>query len=382
MLAAEAAAFFGGLPDERHIALAVSGGSDSTAMLRIFADGRPADVKLSVLTVDHGLREGSDLDLLWVASLCARLGLSHVALRWEGAKPVTGVQAKARQARYDLMTSWCLANSAASLLTAHTRDDQAETVAMRLRRTRSVLSLAGILPEVAWNGVVVRRPLLGQQRETLRDYLRSAGQEWIDDPSNANPAFERVRVRRELAGDSRHADIAAEAAFAARVAAEAAAAWLENHLRVFPEAYGALDRRMFRGLDASLQPAVLRRLLHDFGGSSATPSELGSLAEWLAGVEMSRRTLGGAIFAARRAEILIAREWSRIAPVTIPASGNLIWDGRFRVFGKAGTVLAAAGHAPRLERLPHVPRFVQNALPAFLDPVPQLAVAAFIPRLR
>jgi tRNA(Ile)-lysidine synthase len=382
VLAAEAAALSASFPDERHIALAVSGGSDSVAMLRLAANTKSPCAKFSVLTVNHRLREASDLEAQWVSSLCAQLGLAHAVLRWEGAKPDTGLQAKARQARYDLMTSWCLSQGATSLLTAHTRDDQAETVAMRLRRTQTALSLAGIRSDMDWNGVMVRRPLLDQRREDLRNYLRSIGQGWIEDPSNANLAFERVRVRHELAGDASLADMALEAASATRATEQAADVWRASHLQVFPEGYGVVDRHAFRSLDTAVQQAVLRRMLRDFGGSHATPSELQSLADWIIGSGNSRRTLGGAIFASRTVEVIVGREWSRIRSQTIPASGHLIWDGRFHVSGEAGTVLSAAGHAPQLPRLAHVPRFVQDGLPAFLEPVPSLAGAAFIPRLR
>lgn len=382
MRAAEAVSVLSGLPDERHIALAVSGGSDSVAMLRLFAGSRQPGLKLSVLTVDHGLREGSAREAQFVSSLCADLGLVHAVLPWEGAKSVTGIQAKARRARYDLMTSWCRANSATSLLTAHTRDDQAETVAMRQRRTQTALSLSGILEDMQWNDVTVRRPLLHARREALRDYLRSMGQSWIDDPSNDNRAFERVRVRQALAGDAALAEIAAQSAAAARAAVKAANAWLGGNLVTFPEGYGTLARDAFRTLDSSLKQPVLRGLLRQFGGSTATPGELSKLADWLASNEISRRTLGGAVFATRQAEVVLGREWSRIPPATIPESGELIWDRRFRVLGEAGTVLTPAGHISQLARLAHIPRFVQDALPAASMPGPRLVDASFIPRLR
>src|SRR5690606_12644273 len=104
--------------------------------------------------------------------------------------------ARARQARYDLMNDWCRANGATVLMTAHTLDDQAETVLMRLARTSSLDSLAGIPKLGQWQGLKVFRPLLGERRETLRQYLRALGQEWIEDPSNDDPRFERVRIRK------------------------------------------------------------------------------------------------------------------------------------------------------------------------------------------
>ncbi len=123
--------------DQARLALAVSGGSDSMAMLCLahqwVQEGfAPA---FCVLTVDHGLRAGSAEESLQVAHWCAEMGFQHHILHWEGAKPATGIQAAARAARYDLMSNWCRRYGVDVLMTAHTLDDQAETVAMRLRRT-------------------------------------------------------------------------------------------------------------------------------------------------------------------------------------------------------------------------------------------------------
>ncbi|NJO35566.1 MAG: tRNA lysidine(34) synthetase TilS [Rhodospirillales bacterium] len=124
------------------------------------------------------------------------MGVAHVTLIWKGGKPRTGIQAAAREARYGLMTEWCRANGATRLLTAHTQDDQAETVLMRLARTSSIESLAGIARHGAWEGVAVFRPLLGVAKSELRQFLAGLGQSWIDDPSNEDERFERVRVRK------------------------------------------------------------------------------------------------------------------------------------------------------------------------------------------
>ena len=123
---------FVALRSERHIALAVSGGSDSMALLRLAEQwSKKNSVKISALTVDHGLRAEAAAEARQVADWCATLSLNHHTLRWEGVKPKTGLQAKARVARYDLMGDWCVSNGVSYLLTGHTMDDQAETVLMR-----------------------------------------------------------------------------------------------------------------------------------------------------------------------------------------------------------------------------------------------------------
>src|SRR5688572_57275 len=162
-------------PSGDPIALAVSGGSDSTALMVLFADwlqrvGVPAGRHL-VLTVDHGLRADSGVEAQQVAAQASRLGFRHATLIWEGEKPSTGVQAAARKARYRLMRDHLAAHGIGTLLTAHTRDDQAETLLMRLARGSGLDGLAGIAPSVdlppgpgGAAALHVLRPLLGMPK--------------------------------------------------------------------------------------------------------------------------------------------------------------------------------------------------------------------------
>ena len=142
---------------DRACALAVSGGSDSTALMVLFADWlrqaeRDAGLH-TVLVVDHGLRPGSADEARAVADRAAALGFRHAVLAWQGPKPHTGIQAAARAARYRLMAEHMTAHDIGCLLTAHTRDDQAETLLMRLARGSGVDGLAAMAP---WTEVGAR----------------------------------------------------------------------------------------------------------------------------------------------------------------------------------------------------------------------------------
>ena len=222
---------FSKLENHSRIAVAVSGGSDSMALLRLLAQwakSRIGPLQIFALTVDHGLRAESSAEARRVAAWCAALGLHHETLRWEGPKPASGIQAKARTARYTLMTEWCLRNSVSVLLTAHTADDQAETVLMRQRRTQSALSLAGIWPTREWNGIQIVRPLLETPKSNLQRYLNDFGQEWIEDPSNHDRKYERVRIREELReGLASIGAIAALSQIEVKVAEQKSKAWLQ-----------------------------------------------------------------------------------------------------------------------------------------------------------
>ena len=199
----ELADVFACLEGRGRVALAVSGGADSLALMHLAArwcalPGRAAS-KPTILTVDHGLRAGSAAEAAEVARLARGLGFEHVLLRWEADKPKSNLQAAARAARYDLMAAHCHAAGIRVLVTAHHLEDQAETVLMRLGRGSGVDGLAAMPEAGAWAGIDLLRPLLDLSKVRLTATLEAAGLEWIEDPSNQNERFERVRVRRALA---------------------------------------------------------------------------------------------------------------------------------------------------------------------------------------
>lgn len=206
-LEVRAATAFGrlALPANATLILAVSGGGDSVALMHLahhhFANHRP-DVRLMAATIDHGLRAASAGEARHVAQTCHALGIDHVTLRWVGTKPGIGVQSAARQARYALLTELAARHQSPIVLTGHTEDDQAETVAMRAARAEAGRGLAGIVQAtLSARRVWFVRPFLDLGRRDLQDWLTAHGHGWIDDPSNDDRRFERVRVRADLARD-------------------------------------------------------------------------------------------------------------------------------------------------------------------------------------
>ncbi len=194
-----AAAFDGVLTDDARIALAVSGGADSMAMLLLATAAFPGSVVAA--TVDHGLRPEAADEAAMVAQVCARLGVPHTTLI--PAEPIAGsnLQSQARAARYDALFAWMRQADAELLLTAHHADDQAETLLMRLNRASGVAGLSGIRP-VRWDDRTVLRPLLGWRRAELRALVAASGAPWVDDPTNADPHHDRTRFRDLLASQS------------------------------------------------------------------------------------------------------------------------------------------------------------------------------------
>jgi tRNA(Ile)-lysidine synthase len=153
---------------------------------------------LHAATVDHGLRPEAAGEAAAVAALCAQLGVGHAILRWEGAKPESGLQAEARGARYGLLAGEARRRGGATLVTAHTLDDQAETVLMRLSHGSGPAGLAGMRRRGMVEGVVLARPLLGFPKARLVATAQARGLDFVADPSNGDRRFERVRWRQAM----------------------------------------------------------------------------------------------------------------------------------------------------------------------------------------
>ena len=199
----EASALFDGLAGLRGLLLAVSGGSDSTALLFVaarWAKKRKRAPKLLAVTVDHGLRPEAKREAATVKRLARRLGVPHRTLRWRGVKPKTGLQEAARIARYSLLAQAAVRAGYEHILTAHTLDDQAETVLLRLARGSGLTGLAGMahasaLPVGAQTAIFLVRPLLRIPKSRLVATLKAAGIGHSEDPSNRDPRFTRARLR-------------------------------------------------------------------------------------------------------------------------------------------------------------------------------------------
>lgn len=180
------------------VGLAVSGGRDSVALMLLVAQAR-TDLQpfpdVIVYSVDHGLRSGSADECRAVAGWAETCGFHHRTLSWSGPKPSSNLQAAARKARYRLLAEAAVSDDVQALVTAHHLEDQAETFLIRLARGSSVRGLSSMAPEVIVNEIAVLRPLLDVRRAELDRFLEDRDHPWIDDPSNSNQRFERVKIR-------------------------------------------------------------------------------------------------------------------------------------------------------------------------------------------
>ncbi len=181
------------------IGVAVSGGSDSLALLYLLNDFCLSQkLDLYAVTVDHSLRDGSQDEAKVVAQMCARIGVPHDTLTWNDWSGKGNLQLAAREARYSKMAEWAHDRQIDTIAVGHTADDQAETMLMRLARRAGVDGLSGMNSRSVREGINWVRPLLRTRRALLQEYLVSRGVSWINDPSNEDDRFDRVRIRKVL----------------------------------------------------------------------------------------------------------------------------------------------------------------------------------------
>ncbi|WP_024507358.1 tRNA lysidine(34) synthetase TilS [Bradyrhizobium sp. ARR65] len=278
------------------LVLAVSGGPDSVALMWLMARWRRSlsrGPRLIAVTVDHGLRPEAAREAREVKRLARELDLPHRTLRWSGEKPNTGVPAAAREARYRLLAQAAKAVGASHVVTAHTRDDQAETVLMRLLRGSGITGLAAMARVTERNGIELARPLLDVAKSRLIATLDKAKIAYVDDPTNRDMAFTRPRLRALLpalaaeGGDARSLARLAIRLSRANAAVEVLADGAERYLAL--KGQGALqaarngvvfDAQAFAGLPEEIRLRLLMRAINRFGHEG--PAELGKLETLMA----------------------------------------------------------------------------------------------------
>lgn len=305
----------------RHVGLAVSGGGDSMSLMWLAAQWAGETLqppKLTVLSVDHGLRPGSAEDANWVVEQAGALGLAGAIMQWRGAKPSTGVQARARQARYHLLLGWCIDNGAGALVTAHSLDDQAETFLMRLARGSGIDGLSA-MRQLRQERIAILRPLLGVSGARLRRTLDAAGVRWLEDPANRDTRFERVRWRTTLAHLEQEGLAPAMIALSARRLARASQA-LEHATSKLEADVVEQDAKQasFRlaaveGAPEELMLRLLKRLIMRYGAGGEPPelAALERLGEWITEGVSGGRTLAGCRITRRKDAVQIRREGPR-----------------------------------------------------------------------
>ena len=264
---------------EENVAVAVSGGADSMALALLLGHlSKESKLNLTAITVDHGLRGESANEAQLVSKWLAGYGINHHILKWEEHKDNSNIQAKARNARYRLMAEFCAENNIANLAVAHTLDDQAETVLMRLMRGSGVDGLSGIADSNNIFGVNIIRPLLWAKGQLLREYLSYTAQKWVEDPSNDNTKYARVRVRKFIRSSedpdlltARLADTAAHMLRSRRYIEDQIKDHIVGALTFHEEGFYTINASKFKSLHEEERLRSLAAALHHVSGNDYKP---------------------------------------------------------------------------------------------------------------
>ena len=333
----------GPFEDAPRLAVACSGGADSmalTLLLRWWCDAGGGTV--TALTVDHRLRAGSTDEARQVAGWLGERGIDHVILTRPDTPIAGNLQAAAREVRYALLSDWCVRNEVLHLFLAHHREDQAETVLLRLARGSGVDGLAGMPPVAETADVRLLRPLLPMPRERLQATLRSARQPHVEDPSNSDTAFARVRLRqaasildREGLSASRLAATAGRMALARTALEGQCARLLAESVTFDARGYAEIVIDAFRAAETDTALRALARVVSTVSGNPYPPrydrvARLWSVLSDPDSVPRGR-TLGGCRLVPKRGLWLVCRE-ARAADEELSCDRKrLFWDGRFRI---------------------------------------------------
>jgi len=349
----------------KSVAVAVSGGADSMALALLLGEWCQSNaIALTALTVDHGLRPEAAEEARQVGQWLKEYDIPHVILDWQGDKPQSNIQDQARIARYQLMGEWCQSHHVRQLFLGHHQGDQAETFLIRLFRGSGVDGLSAMKTQspypVALRGgadVTICRPLLGLSKGRLLASLRDRGQDWIEDPSNVNDSFTRIKIRnllraREIEGltPDRMAKTAARMGRVQSLLQDLTEELTEQTVTFNGMGYAHVTLLPLMAAHEEIALRCLASVLRRIGGGTYVPrlSRLEALYDKMKRADFSGQTLSGCLIIplATKAEgryILVSREPAAIDDIIDSDGGVYLWDGRFEI--------DCLGHVGQLRKL-------------------------------
>jgi tRNA(Ile)-lysidine synthase len=395
---------FNKVSTQTEIALAVSGGPDSMALLLLVDRWRRARLQqgqvapeVMVFTIDHGLRPQASVECRFVVKKARELGYNAEILHWEGLPPTTRIQEKARDIRYQLLAGACHLHGIKTLMIAHHLDDQAETFLMRLARGSGVDGLAAMAEESQRYGLLLMRPLLGFEKADLLGQLCESGWNYITDPSNTDLRFERVRLRecneelQKLGLTSAMIGLsAARLRRVKRALNEVSERFLAQNAFISDFGTARIDQLAFFDAPDEIAIRALSKILRICGGSHEVPNmaRLEKLTTRLKADFATNRTLAGCRLIAKGDFWLIVRETGRITETAKPIvpGACMFWDSRYIVCAdQAASKSIVAGPLVKIgdlkdtgyeNALQNIPKEARSSLLAFRRKGELLAVPA------
>ena len=321
------------------VILAVSGGSDSIALLLLASSwARSVDASVQVVTIDHGLRPEAAAEAAFVSGVSEGLDLPHLTLAWDGIKPDSGISQAARNARYQLLEEFAFDIGAKTILVGHTANDQAETILMRNARGeegQQGRGLSGIAPLMLLpKRTKLMRPLLDISRDILRSYLREMNQSWIEDPSNCDEAYERVRIRKALGGDaSRISDICRFAKVSGKLRkllSVEAASILKQNIEISQGPVYSISAPVLEDVAPAVKKLVLQILIATAGGAEYFVSDRAVMRFFEDECE-NRMTMGHCVIEKSDSHWRFYREKRNLPSIVVGPGDHQLWDGRYLI---------------------------------------------------
>jgi len=354
------------------LGVAVSGGSDSLALLNLMVEwSQLGQDHVFAVTVDHNLRDGSAAEAQKVAEISDRIGVAHDTLTWADWNGQGNLLAAAREARFRMIGQWAKDKGIATVVLGHTMDDVAETYLMRLARKAGIDGLAAMEGQFNKHGVLWQRPLLSVPRAALRDYLDRKELVWIDDPSNENTDFDRVRVRQALPALSDMGVTPAVLHHGAGMARQARDA-LEFYARAEAARLITVQQGDLILQDVAFVPVEVQRRLWakaiQWVGRLDYPPRATTLQHLRDGFALDGRTAGGGCLVSGEGRaIRVTREANAVKAFT--CSTTDIWDTRWQLDGPHAPDLCIAALGDGIRDCPNwrdtgLPRASLMASPA------------------
>ena len=329
---------------EGDIGIAVSGGGDSLALLVLGADwAHKRGRRVKSVTIDHGLRAGSSYECAYVKKISSALSVEHKTLKWL-EKPSGNLQSSARDARHRLLSNWMLRNALSIVLLGHTLDDNAETIMIRLSRGSGIDGLTGMSHIKKFENLIIFRPLLKVSRDDLRQYLREKKISWIDEPSNLDDSFQRIKMRNlqpklsdvgltpnRLVALANHMTRAKEALnFEVK-------SFAKTYVQQRPWGDLEIEYKAFLQVPREYQVRLLSAALLWISGKVYRP-RFNSLERLLDAIinqgDFQGMCLMGCIVKCDQRKVLLTREFSAVPNPMIIHKNIFVWDNRWRVKAK------------------------------------------------
>jgi tRNA(Ile)-lysidine synthase len=319
------------------VGVAVSGGADSLCLALHLAEiSQKYRFIVKAVTVDHQLRPESADEAKYVHEVLEKVGISHDVLVWQGKKPTTRLEEKAREKRYELLEEWCRENGISHLFLGHHAGDQAETFWARLTRGSGLDGLAGMGECVQRNDIFLCRPLLALDKKVFEEVLRMKGISWAEDSMNADESYERVRWRnRQNQFDNYGLTTLVLGRSMKRLQRVREAVdfyvgrFFDTLVDIMPEGYALVQMQAFLQVPAEIRLRVLEKTIKAINPNAAVIS-LDGLEKWFEQMP-KKATLGGCVLTVQKGLLFVSREASRMAKaVIIPENKITHWD-RFMV---------------------------------------------------